>query len=621
MRGKRVAGCWLLVVGLSFVLCPLPSESADVVAAYRPGVPVTATNWPTMLTSTWTGTTSWAVGNLVSNELIDFSPARTNMPLVDANCVVLDGTDKLTVANPSAYNFGDEGFILSGRFNPADASGGFKTLQGQYDTSGAHRSWLLVRVYNHFSFYASADGSATVNAGSSSLDPMPVGSWCDYSVVKYGASLTYVVNGEVIRRTSSTLMPETLHASTKPYTIGDRNNGGIGIAAEMCDVSVEKFNQDEIGLYLLFGQSNAQGLGVGGRPSPLGDIQHHSYSCDCTQASTPTRTNDLLTDYDVYNASEIKFGSLVTEGSLGRKRIAIVKVSENGAGVAGQYGNTTTKGWLKSRNHMYPRLIAAYESAKTALEAEGYTVNVKGAWAIVGEDDCNYEDRANAFAANVTQLISDLRTDIGVDFPVAWCRKPIAMQTAPAPRVYTTTVRAQEDTLPSLISGLTIIDTDSATLQADDIHFTAAGHDLIAELVYADLSSTLGSSDTDVVSLHPMAGGLGMGLDEPDVSGSGNNGTWSTDDVASLRSGKQDEFFYNFVHGCSVVSNKYIPADQSNPTKDTDGNLLTNPSGLAHNNSESSIVIGSTTNSFENLLTNSISIVTNSAGLITQFWE
>ena len=69
------------------------------------------------------------------------------------------------------------------------------------------------------------------------------------------------------------------------------------------------------------------------------------------------------------------------------------------------------------------------------------------------------------------------------------------------------------------------------------------------------------------------------------------------------------------------VDFKYVPADQSDPTKDTDGNPLTNPRGYAHNNSESSIVIGATTNSYANLLTNSVNIVTNSAGLITEFYE
>jgi len=106
MKGKRVAGCWfplrrgfaghVLVVGLSSVLCPLSSESADVVAAYRPGVAVTATNWPTLAHDTFTGTTSWAVGNIVSNKLVDFSPERDDLTLISP-AVVLDGAgDKFT---------------------------------------------------------------------------------------------------------------------------------------------------------------------------------------------------------------------------------------------------------------------------------------------------------------------------------------------------------------------------------------------------------------------------------------------------------------------------------------------------------------------------------------------
>lgn len=52
---------------------------------------------------------------------------------------------------------------------------------------------------------------------------------------------------------------------------------------------------------------------------------------------------------------------------------------------------------------------------------------------------------------------------------------------------------------------------------------------------------------------HTFSGGLGMGTKEHDVSGNGNNGTWVTADLPTLRSGLQSEFHYNTFNGCSKV--------------------------------------------------------------------
>lgn len=63
-----------------------------------------------------------------------------------------------------------------------------------------------------------------------------------------------------------------------------------------------------------------------------------------------------------------------------------------------------------------------------------------------------------------------------------------------------------------------------------------------------------GTEPTNAVVTHiPMAGGLGMGTDEPDTSGNGNDGTWTTGagGVTTLRSGTQDVVHRNLIEGHS----------------------------------------------------------------------
>jgi len=76
-------------------------------------------------------------------------------------------------------------------------------------------------------------------------------------------------------------------------------------------------------------------------------------------------------------------------------------------------------------------------------------------------------------------------------------------------------------------------------------------------------------SDLCVDSQHGLhytfSGGLGMGTTEPDVSGNGNHGTWTTSNVTALRAGKQDVIAHNLERGCSkvFVGSATIPKPES----------------------------------------------------------
>lgn len=69
-----------------------------------------------------------------------------------------------------------------------------------------------------------------------------------------------------------------------------------------------------------------------------------------------------------------------------------------------------------------------------------------------------------------------------------------------------------------------------------------------------------------------------------------------------------------------TVYNTIVPG-LADGTDDAAGLGITNPPDLAHNNGGFSLIFGETTNTYANLLTNSVNIATNAAGLITEVWE
>ena len=92
---------------------------------------------------------------------------------------------------------------------------------------------------------------------------------------------------------------------------------------------------------------------------------------------------------------------------------------------------------------------------------------------------------------------------------------------ATLPRDYLATVRAQEDTIPSLIGGVTVIDSDSFALQGDPTHFNASGQDSMGKAVFDVFASAMTVDDIETVHLLPMEEGYGYPLD---ASGKGNDG-------------------------------------------------------------------------------------------------
>jgi len=83
---------------------------------------------------------------------------------------------------------------------------------------------------------------------------------------------------------------------------------------------------------------------------------------------------------------------------------------------------------------------------------------------------------------------------------------------------------------------------------------------------------------------------------------------------------------YGTVEWSDGTNTVYVPmlSDKTTPaTNDVSGMSVvqTNFAGYAHNAGPYSLIFGGATNTYANLLTNSVNIATNAAGLITEVWE
>jgi len=83
----------VLTILLATLLFPVVGNSADTVLAYRPSIAVTGVSpWHSLPLDTYTNATAWAI----DGDLKDYSPARTDIEVVDSSCVVVALTDILT---------------------------------------------------------------------------------------------------------------------------------------------------------------------------------------------------------------------------------------------------------------------------------------------------------------------------------------------------------------------------------------------------------------------------------------------------------------------------------------------------------------------------------------------
>ena len=169
----------------------------------------------------------------------------------------------------------------------------------------------------------------------------------------------------------------------------------------------------------------------------------------------------------------------------------------------------------------------------------------------------------------------------------------------------------------SLISGITIADvymvnaSVGVSIRGDTDG--AYADDLLLENIYID-------ADSSVISNSATRGGTNVRYKNAVQFGSGGVVSGDVLELANyewLNETKAHGGFYAAVPNTLP----FLPARRGGSGLAANGEAITNPHGLAHNGAESSLVFGGATNSYANLLTNSVNIVTNDAGLIESLYE
>ena len=267
-------------------------------------------------------------------------------------------------------------------------------------------------------------------------------------------------------------------------------------------------NEDLVDVYILLGQSNAQG----GQ-----DLTHYKgilYHVLSNNFSTILKNSRI---YDIESGAweDMRFTVLSTQGGFSNnrqhpntpargqfhgpeirladeftkrrsKKSYIFKCTSGGSYLA----DTGSNNWDKdsASSTIYAETITVYENAMSALTLEGKTPTIKGVIWIQGESDALLETKANAYEANLTALVANLRSDFGVaDLPVVCARlsTPNGHDYA-----YKAAVNSGIDAVALADANVYAIDTDDLTF-ADASHYDSVGLDDLALLIIEEFENEI----------------------------------------------------------------------------------------------------------------------------------
>jgi hypothetical protein len=117
------------------------------------------------------------------------------------------------------------------------------------------------------------------------------------------------------------------------------------------------------------------------------------------------------------------------------------------------------------------------------LDQDGIAPSWKFMLIVHGEYDSRVEAYANDYETNLTNFITNFRTQSGLtSLPVIIMRLNTEMITAPVnPGTYGATIQTAQDNVATNMTDVYIYDPDGATMNADKIHYTVAGEHTVAD--------------------------------------------------------------------------------------------------------------------------------------------
>jgi hypothetical protein len=172
-----------------------------------------------------------------------------------------------------------------------------------------------------------------------------------------------------------------------------------------------------------------------------------------------------------------------------RGPVYMVKYAVGGTALA---VSSTTHDWNIASNDLYPNLKNRVLACIAQLQALGYTPYVRQIHWFQGESDTDTQVKADAYATNLTNFISTLRTDIGAANTALGLPKPwfiIGAIRADFPFAYAGTVRAAQLAVAATLASDRVLYYDTAgnyTL-IDAQHFQQVQHGIDVYSLYKDL--------------------------------------------------------------------------------------------------------------------------------------
>jgi lysophospholipase L1-like esterase len=133
-------------------------------------------------------------------------------------------------------------------------------------------------------------------------------------------------------------------------------------------------------------------------------------------------------------------------------------------------GTNLATQWRKSANTIYPDWLAFLGAQLDLITARGDTYEILGLCWWQGEADSGFESTANAYAENLTQLLSDLQADLGLaQLPAALVRLSTEVDSP-----FASTVRAAVESVASTRPLTAFANCDDLTM-VDEFHFDGPG--------------------------------------------------------------------------------------------------------------------------------------------------
>jgi len=279
----------------------------------------------------------------------------------------------------------------------------------------------------------------------------------------------------------------------------------------------------EVQVYLIAGQSNADGRAPGsGLPTTPVNLQAPQADVPCFYRTSRSATPVYETLRPGASGTVGAFGPEITLGrSLAdwvaanqpANKVAFIKYAVGGTSLSADWkaGGTGTN---TGDGVQYKTFQTVVTAGLAALDADsslsGYTKRIAGIIWVQGEKDSLTAVESQAYEANLTAFIADVRLTYGANLPFFFSRLsdnqtayPSGTGEGPAGFI---AVRAAQTAVASSVAGAVMINADPAgfSVGGDNIHFDAAGQQALGN-AFADAVIATPAIELPVITNQPAS--------------------------------------------------------------------------------------------------------------------